>query len=56
MSDTIRRTDPREERINDPANPKHYWQYRLHLNLEDLIEKKEFTKLVRQSIADAGRI
>ena len=56
MSDTIRRTDPREERINDPANPKHYWQYRLHLNLEALIEKKEFTKLVRQSVADAGRI
>jgi 4-alpha-glucanotransferase len=56
MSESVRRIDPREERINDPANPKHYWQYRLHLNLEDLIEHKEFTKLVRQSIADAERI
>ena len=56
MSESVRRMDPREERINDPANPKHYWQYRLHMNLEDLIENREFTSLVRQSITDAGRI
>jgi len=56
MSEVIRRNDPREERINDPANPKHYWQYRLHLNLEDLINNQSFTSLVRQSITDAGRV
>lgn len=56
MSESVRRVDPREERINDPANPKHYWQYRLHLHLEDLIENKDFTTLVRQSVVEAGRI
>ena len=56
MSESVRRLDPREERINDPANPKHYWQYRLHMNLEDLISNREFTALVRQAITDAGRV
>mmetsp|Transcript_2035 Transcript_2035/g.6011 ORF Transcript_2035/g.6011 Transcript_2035/m.6011 type:complete len:951 (+) Transcript_2035:491-3343(+) len=25
-----------EETINDPTNPKHYWRYRMHVNLEDV--------------------
>ena len=28
-----RRPDPREEQINIPANPRHYWRYRMHLQL-----------------------
>lgn len=56
MSEAVRSKDPQEERINDPANPKHYWQYRLHMNLEDLIKDDVFTSLVRQTIANAGRI
>ncbi|HEY0039175.1 MAG TPA: 4-alpha-glucanotransferase, partial [Flavisolibacter sp.] len=31
MSDTLRRENPHEERINQPANPTHYWNYRMHI-------------------------
>lgn len=29
----LRRPDPQEEQINIPANPRHYWRYRMHLPL-----------------------
>lgn len=31
-----RRTDYKAEQINDPANPHHYWCYRMHLPVESL--------------------
>ena len=30
MNEKIRRENPHEERINDPANSNHYWNYRMH--------------------------
>ncbi len=54
-SETLRRIDPREERINDPANPKHYWQYRMHISLEDLLDQKDFNLSLQQAIQEAGR-
>ncbi|MCQ2058245.1 MAG: 4-alpha-glucanotransferase [Bacteroidaceae bacterium] len=44
LSPRLRRTIPQEERINIPANPRHYWRYRLHLTIEDLLDDKEFTQ------------
>lgn len=32
----------KEEVINDPSNPRHYWQFRFHVTLEDLISNKQF--------------
>lgn len=55
MSDTLRREKPQEERINDPANPKHYWQYRMHLSLEDLAKEKEFNEELHGYIVHSGR-
>jgi 4-alpha-glucanotransferase len=55
MSELIRRTHPGDERINDPANPKNYWQYRMHIKVEELIENKAFTTLIRDAIVNAGR-
>ena len=26
-----------EETINDPTNNRHYWRYRMHVGLEDLL-------------------
>ena len=34
---SLRRTNPQEERINDPSNSEHYWQYRMHISLEKLL-------------------
>ncbi len=54
-SDRLRRPLPQEERINDPANPNQYWQYRMHLTLEQLIQELEFNDEFRRSVQSTGR-
>ena len=51
----LRRKNPQEEQINIPAIPKHYWRYRMHLTLEDLLTDKEFNDKLRNKIAYSGR-
>lgn len=51
----IRRENPAEERINQPANPKHYWQYRMHLSLEVLMQSGNFNKKLQDLITATGR-
>lgn len=55
MSDSLRRENPHEERINQPADPKHYWRYRMHLPLEQLLKEKEFTAELKDYIQNSGR-
>lgn len=55
MSSTLRREDPREELINIPANPRHYWRYRMHITVEQLKNSTEFNDEVRKLIVDSGR-
>lgn len=55
MSETLRRENPHEERINNPANPKNYWQYRMHISLEDLIKEKEFNDELKGYVTNSGR-
>jgi 4-alpha-glucanotransferase len=55
MSETLRREIPQEERINNPANPKNYWQYRMHISLEDLIKQNEFNEELGGYILNSGR-
>lgn len=55
MSETLRRENPQEERINNPANPKNYWQYRMHISLEDLIKQKEFNEEFSGYVVHSGR-
>ena len=55
MSETIRREDPREERINNPSEPEHYWNYRLHINLEDLLKKTAFNEELKGYVQASGR-
>lgn len=40
LSGTLRRSDRNAERINEPADPNHHWRYRMHLNLEELMNGK----------------
>lgn len=44
---TLRASDPVAERINIPANPHHYWRYRMHLCLEDLLNEETFNEKVK---------
>jgi 4-alpha-glucanotransferase len=55
MHETIRRHDPHEERINIPSNPKHYWRYRMHLTLEELLKQKEFNEELKGYVVHSGR-
>jgi 4-alpha-glucanotransferase len=55
MSETLRRENPHEERINVPANSKNLWTYRMHLNLEDLSKAKEFNEELRGYVTHCGR-
>lgn len=52
---SLRRSDPGEERINLPSNPKHYWNYRMHISLEDLLQADEFNQDLANNIASSGR-
>ena len=54
-SEKLRRANPHEERINVPANANHYWRYRMHLTLEDLIKEKEFNQHLRELAGNSGR-
>jgi 4-alpha-glucanotransferase len=55
MSEQFRRENPHDERINVPANPHHYWRYRMHLTLEELLDEKLFNNDLRKEIAASGR-
>ncbi len=55
MDDQLKMKNPFAEQINEPANPKHYWRYRLHVNLEDIIKNKDFINLIRQLVKKSGR-
>ncbi len=54
--ETLRLPDADAERINIPANPKHYWRYRMHLNIEDLAADKRFMKNITEMISQSGRV
>lgn len=38
----------KEETINDPTNPKHYWRFRLHVTIEKLLADKELTGSIKE--------
>jgi len=52
---SIRRSNPNEERINVPANPTHYWRYRMHIPLEQLLEAEQFNQEWYHLIQSSGR-
>jgi len=55
MDPQLRREDPNAERINVPANSRHYWRYRMHLTLEQLAAADEFNQTLSDMIAASGR-
>ena len=55
MDPALRRQNPQEERINVPANSRHYWRYRMHLSVETLCNAKDFNNTLTDMIAASGR-
>lgn len=54
--EALRLPDADAERINIPANPKHYWRYRMHLNIEDLAADKRFVQNITEMISQSERV
>lgn len=52
---TLRRSDPHAERINVPANPRHFWCYRLHLTTDQLKQAKSFNIHIHRLITHSAR-
>mgnify|MGYP000388525779 FL=1 len=50
FDEKLRLPDADAERINIPANPRHYWRYRMHINIEDLIADKEYNDAIKELV------
>ncbi len=55
MSEGLRRDNPQEERINIPAVAQHYWRYRMHFTLEQLLKEEAFNNELHDYIKNSGR-
>lgn len=55
MDENLRHPDPTAERINIPANPRHYWRYRMHLSVEQLMHANDFNEKLISLIENSGR-
>ncbi len=55
MDAGLRRNNPNDERINVPANSRHYWRYRMHLTVEALAAAEQFNETLKTMISDSGR-
>ncbi len=55
MDGDLRNPDPMSERINIPAVPRHYWRYRMHLTIENLLCRSEFNGKLASKIEKSSR-
>lgn len=47
----LRLPDANAERINLPSNPRHFWNYRMHITIEQLLREQDLTNHLRRLIA-----
>ena len=55
IDEHLRLPDENAERINIPANPRHYWRYRMHLTIEQLMQADDFNREVTILIKQGNR-
>ena len=55
VDELIRLPDADAERINIPSCPRHYWRYRMHLTLEELLQAQTLNERIRRLIDENGR-
>ena len=55
MDMNLHRAFSEEERINVPSITQHYWRYRMHLSMEQLLKEEYFNGMLRQLVDQAGR-
>lgn len=47
IDDKVRLPDAQGERINVPSNPRHVWNYRMHIKIEDLLHEQILNKKIQ---------
>ena len=55
IDENLRNSKINDERINIPANPHHYWKWRMHLTIEDLTNCRNFNSGMSSMIKASGR-
>ncbi|MBQ6191322.1 MAG: 4-alpha-glucanotransferase [Bacteroidaceae bacterium] len=55
IDEGLRNPNPEAERINVPANPKHYWRYRMHLPISELQKAKALNERLQTLITRSER-
>ena len=55
MSDELKNNDADHERINIPADPHHYWCYRMHITLEELLSAHDFNQKISDMLSINNR-
>lgn len=51
----IRQADSTGERVNVPANPFHYWRYRMPMTIESLKADRDFVNSIKDIVDETGR-
>lgn len=52
---SLRRQNPHDEQINEPADVHHYWRYRMHISVERLLAAEDFNQRLYDSIRNSAR-
>ncbi len=55
MDERVRKADADSERINIPAIANHYWRYRMHLSVEELLKEEALNQTIKGMIVASGR-
>ena len=55
IDEKLRLPDENGERINIPANSRHYWRYRMHLTIEQLMAADDLNEEISTLILQSGR-
>ena len=55
IDEHLRLPDADKERINIPANPRHYWRYRMHLTIEQLMRADNLNNEISALVKQGGR-
>lgn len=58
MDSHLRRPEREEERINEPSDPHHHWRFRLHFNIEELLESRTegLNRTIKEMLAENCRL
>ncbi|MBO7300431.1 MAG: 4-alpha-glucanotransferase [Tidjanibacter sp.] len=55
IDESVRKADADSERINIPAIANHYWRYRMHLTVEELLTKESLNEQIKGMVESSGR-